>query len=128
MSTKRMQVFAIREDRGQKAGAGEVGTAAWVKAGSAWSNRDGSFNVYLDVLPLDGRLHVREAIDQAPEGALTGVDRLRALIKSVEFSGVTSPRDGDACCPWCGCLKYAIEGTEKHAEDCSAFTPEGEAK
>ena len=35
----------------------------WVKAGSAFLNRDGSLNVYLDVLPLDGRLHVREALE-----------------------------------------------------------------
>jgi hypothetical protein len=26
----------------------------------AFVNRDGSMNVYLDVLPLDGKLHVRE--------------------------------------------------------------------
>lgn len=31
----------------------------WVRAGSAWTNRDSSINVYLDVLPLDGKLHVR---------------------------------------------------------------------
>jgi hypothetical protein len=36
----------------------------WVKAGSAFVNRDGSLNVYLDVLPLEGKLHVREALDE----------------------------------------------------------------
>ncbi len=58
---KRYQVFSIKE-KADKSG-GERG-AVWVKAGSAWVNRDGSLNVYLDVLPLDGRLHVREALEK----------------------------------------------------------------
>ena len=52
---KRLAVFSIREGKG--------GTV-WVRAGSAFVNRDGSLNVLLDVLPLDGRLHVREAGDR----------------------------------------------------------------
>ena len=57
---KRLAVFSIREGKG--------GTV-WVRAGSAFVNRDGSLNVLLDVLPLDGKLHVREAGDRrdAPE-------------------------------------------------------------
>lgn len=47
-------VFSIRQGQGKEG-------AVWVKAGTAWVNRDGSLNVYLDVLPLDGKLHVREA-------------------------------------------------------------------
>jgi hypothetical protein len=64
---KRYQVFSVKErridekdkdkDKGQE-------RSTWVKAGSAWVNRDGSINVYLDVLPLDGKLHVREALDK----------------------------------------------------------------
>jgi hypothetical protein len=61
---KRYQVFSIKET---KQGDGRV-TSVWVRAGSAWVNRDGSFNVYLDVLPLDGKLHVREAVEKR-EGA-----------------------------------------------------------
>jgi hypothetical protein len=59
---KRLAVFSIREGKG--------GTV-WVRAGSAFVNRDGSLNVLLDVLPLDGKLHVREAGDRrdAPEAA-----------------------------------------------------------
>jgi hypothetical protein len=49
---KKLAVFSIKEGRG--------GTL-WVRAGSAFVNRDGSLNVLLDVLPLDGKLHVREA-------------------------------------------------------------------
>lgn len=56
---KRYQVFSIRESKQE----GKV-TSVWVRAGSAWVNRDGSFNVYLDVLPLDGKLHVREAVEK----------------------------------------------------------------
>ena len=61
---KRLAVFSIREGKG--------GTV-WVRAGSAFVNRDGSLNVLLDVLPLDGKLHVREAGDrrESPETPAT---------------------------------------------------------
>jgi hypothetical protein len=52
---KRLAVFSIREGKG-----GSI----WVRAGSAFVNKDGSLNVLLDVLPLDGKLHVREAADK----------------------------------------------------------------
>ncbi len=52
---KRLAVFSIREGRG-----GSI----WVRAGSAFVNKDGSLNVLLDVLPLDGKLHVREAAEK----------------------------------------------------------------
>ena len=32
----------------------------WVRVGTAFPNRDGSLNVFLDALPVNGRLHVRE--------------------------------------------------------------------
>lgn len=57
---KRYQVFSIKETKEKDGRAGAV----WVRAGSAWVNRDGSMNVYLDVLPLDGKLHVRVASDR----------------------------------------------------------------
>lgn len=56
---KRLQVFSIKETSDKA----DDKKSVWVKAGSAWVNRDGSLNVYLDVLPLDGKLHVREATD-----------------------------------------------------------------
>ena len=68
---KRLAVFSIRENKG-----GSV----WVRAGSAFVNKDGSLNLLLDVLPLDGKLHVREAgekKDVAPavkNGEVSGSD------------------------------------------------------
>jgi hypothetical protein len=62
---KRYSVFSIRTARGGKA-------TIWVRAGYAFINRDDSMNIYLDVLPLDGHLHVREAGDKrAVPGAQT---------------------------------------------------------
>ena len=51
---KRYAVFSVKK-------AEHNGAAIWVRAGYAWANRDGSANVTLDVLPLDGKLHIREA-------------------------------------------------------------------
>ena len=62
---KRYAVFSMRE-RPDKTAEGET-TTVWIRAGSAFVNRDGSLNVYLDVLPLDGRLHVREALEKRDE-------------------------------------------------------------
>ncbi len=52
---KRLAVFSIRHDRG-----GSV----WVRAGTAFCNKDGSFNVVLDVMPLNGRLHIRDVMER----------------------------------------------------------------
>ncbi len=64
-------MFSIREGKG--------GTV-WVRAGSAFVNRDGSLNVLLDVLPLDGKLHVREAGDRRePVEATAAEPKLAAV-------------------------------------------------
>lgn len=52
---KRLAVFSIKA---------KEGGSVWVRAGSAFVNKDGSLNVLLDVLPLDGKLHVREAMEK----------------------------------------------------------------
>lgn len=83
VSGKRYQVFSIKETKEKENGRGTV----WVKAGSAWINRDGSMNVYLDVLPIDGRLHVREALEkreasgdvQAQMSSTNGSSELEAM-------------------------------------------------
>ena len=54
---KRLAVFSIRQSKN-----GSV----WVRAGYAEVNADDSVNLHLDVLPIDGRLHVREASERAP--------------------------------------------------------------
>jgi hypothetical protein len=52
---KVLAVFSIRPGRN-----GSI----WVRAGWAEMNRDGSFNLHLDVLPMDGKLHVRESFER----------------------------------------------------------------
>lgn len=66
---KRYVVFSLfergdrRDDKGNVVGKETI----WTRAGSAWVNRDGSLNLVLDVLPLQGRLHVREQSDKRDE-------------------------------------------------------------
>jgi hypothetical protein len=50
-SASRLTVFSIREGRN-----GSI----WVRAGKATVNGDGTLSLELDVLPIDGKLHVRE--------------------------------------------------------------------
>jgi hypothetical protein len=60
---KRYAVFAVRK--------GKDGQTIWVRAGSAVTNRDASINITLDVLPIDGQLHLRDKAtvkeDQPPQ-------------------------------------------------------------
>ena len=65
---KTYAVFSIRETKGRK---GEVMTI-WVRAGSARMNGDGSITVLLDVLPIDGKLHLRD-VDTMRENVPAGV-------------------------------------------------------
>jgi len=36
------------------------GKSYWLRVGTAFENRDGSLNVYLDAIPVNGRLQIRE--------------------------------------------------------------------
>lgn len=68
---KKLGVFITR-----KKGAGSI----WVRAGVAISNRDGSWNVHLDALPIDGQLHLRaEAPPQTSPGGADLDDVISAL-------------------------------------------------
>ena len=49
---KAWAVFTIVETDKEK--------ALWRRVGSGFINRDGSYNLYLDALPLNGKLHMRE--------------------------------------------------------------------
>lgn len=39
---------------------GRNGKTHWLKMGIAYENKDQSWNVYLDALPTNGKLHIRE--------------------------------------------------------------------
>lgn len=66
---ERKEVFTVI-DRGQN----EKGW--WVRIGSAWVNRDGSVNVKLDALPVNGTLHIRDP--RTDEQRSSGRDERRA--------------------------------------------------
>ncbi|HZH04725.1 MAG TPA: hypothetical protein VEY30_13145 [Myxococcaceae bacterium] len=53
-------MFSIRHDKG-----GSV----WVRTGTAFANKDGSFNIVLDAVPLNGRLHVRDVMERKEQPA-----------------------------------------------------------
>lgn len=53
---QRLAVFSVKKT---------ADGAIWNRAGSAFINSDGSINVLLDVLPIDGRLHIREPREDA---------------------------------------------------------------
>ncbi len=40
--------------------------ALWRRVGSGFVNRDGSYNLYLDALPVNGKLHMREVENVPP--------------------------------------------------------------
>jgi hypothetical protein len=56
---KRYAVFAIRTTKN--------GQTIWVRAGVAFVQPDDSMNLTLDVLPLDGQLHIRESTPKQPQ-------------------------------------------------------------
>ena len=53
MSKKTLAVYNIVETNRDK--------PLWNRIGTAFANRDGSFNVLLNALPVDGKLHIRES-------------------------------------------------------------------
>lgn len=56
---------------------GKDGKTYWMKMGSAYVNRDNSINLYLDCLPVNGRLQVRDW-DDPPWEKRDGGDASRA--------------------------------------------------
>lgn len=57
-SRKRWNVYTIRTRQGLE-------RPFWFKIGVAFMNGDGSVNLYLDAMPLDGKLQMREWRDDA---------------------------------------------------------------
>lgn len=39
----------------------------WQRVGSGWENQDGSININLNALPVNGRLHIRRPQDDEGE-------------------------------------------------------------
>ncbi len=50
---KRLAVYTIVEKQGLE-------KPFWVRIGAGFPNRDGSLNLYLDALPTNGKIHIRE--------------------------------------------------------------------
>ena len=55
-----MEVYTIVDKEGFE-------RSFWLKIGAAFRNRDNSINLYLDALPLNGRLQIRSK-DDNPNG------------------------------------------------------------
>ncbi len=54
MAGMRFEVFTVVEPKK------EGGKSFWVRVGTGFENRDGSISVYLDALPVNGKLQIRE--------------------------------------------------------------------
>ena len=54
MNDKQLEVWSIRD------GNEKNPRSFWKHAGRAFVNQDGSINVLLDVLPIDGKLQIRK--------------------------------------------------------------------
>lgn len=52
---KRYELFTIKETQGHN---GEKKNF-WTKVGAGFENKDGSFSIILDALPIDGKLQMR---------------------------------------------------------------------
>jgi len=83
---KRLTVFAVRntDRRG----------AVWVRIGSAFVNKDESLNVWLDALPLDGKLHCREAVTERQPAAMPAMSPEEAFTELPP--GMAQARGGGA--------------------------------
>lgn len=62
MTTPTHTCFTVRD-------RGEGRKAYWARIGSAWVNRDGSFNLQLDALPIDGKIVLRPRKANENDGA-----------------------------------------------------------
>lgn len=79
MSTRPVfSVFAIRKGK------------VWVSAGRAVQAEDGSLNVTLDVLPLDGQLHIRPVVDKPKPQIFVVLDAGDGLVL-MEQAGTSGP-------------------------------------
>ncbi len=106
---KRYAVFSIRPTAPKS-------ESTWTRAGSAWLNRDGSVNVYLDVLPIDGKLHIRELSD-APSNALKAVDLKETLPSNENLRKIAGASETSAALER---IKNALDALDTGAAQTSA--------
>ena len=72
---------------------GKNGKTFWMRVGSAFVNRDGSTNVYLDAYPTSGKLHLR-ALDERDKSPNKGSDAAMAYRAAAEGgSGFSNQND-----------------------------------
>lgn len=62
--SNRMYVYSIIEREGNN-------KPFWLRIGTCFPNRDGSFNVFLDALPRTGKLNIRKS-DREPDRSREG--------------------------------------------------------
>lgn len=60
-SSRPKAVYTVIEQEGRERGL-------WVRVGVAWVNRDGSLNIRLNALPVNGQLHVRDESEREWSG------------------------------------------------------------
>lgn len=60
MPTPLKDVFVISEREGEE-------NKLWARIGVAFMNKDESWNVVLDAVPITGRLHIRDRVSKKPE-------------------------------------------------------------
>lgn len=51
------EVYTIEEKTGKE---GKESKSYWTRVGSAFENKDGSVNIYLNALPINGKLQIRD--------------------------------------------------------------------
>ncbi|OGQ48307.1 MAG: hypothetical protein A3I09_00270 [Deltaproteobacteria bacterium RIFCSPLOWO2_02_FULL_47_10] len=51
--SQRKEVYHIKD-------LGDGKKSLWTRIGAAFVNKDGSINAFLEALPVDGRLHIRD--------------------------------------------------------------------
>jgi hypothetical protein len=74
-NTKDMKAVYTVIDRGQ-------GKSFWVRIGVGFTNRDGSLNLRLDAIPVNGSLQVREWSDPPSDRRPDGPESIRPRTRS----------------------------------------------
>jgi hypothetical protein len=61
--------------------------ALWSRVGTAFTNRDGSINVYLDSFPLGGKVQLRDDKDAKDQSTPPWQRRSRPAVTRIENDG-----------------------------------------